>query len=203
MHGWYARHATTDTPRDSAGFPSSRWQHVSMVPVPGFSRVKRPRPIKPRVGQESVWDYPRPPRVEPRNERVVVRLGGRTIVDTTDAVRVLETSHPPVYYLPIEAFPHGVLVPVDGTTFCEFKGQAAYFDIVVGSAVIPRGAWTYPSPTKGFEALGTRVALYPENMDACEVDGHQVGFQEGGFYGGWITPQIVGPFKGGPGTAGW
>ncbi|BCW61657.1 hypothetical protein StoSoilB22_06300 [Arthrobacter sp. StoSoilB22] len=177
------------------------WDMVSSGRVSGVFR--RPRPIKPAPGQESVWDYPRPPRVEPRAERVVVRLGGQVIVDTTDAVRVLETSHPPVYYVPLDAFPEGVLIPVGGTTFCEFKGQASYFTIAAGGTVVERGGWTYPHPTRGFEALSTRVALYPENMEACTVDGEQVTFQEGGFYGGWITRQIVGPFKGGPGTAGW
>jgi uncharacterized protein (DUF427 family) len=107
-----------------------------------------------------------------------VRLGGQVIADTTDAVRVLETSHPPVYYLPLDSFPAGVLV-------------------------VPRGGWTYPEPARGFEALRARVALYPAHMDSCQVNGEQVTFQEGDFYGGWITTQIVGPFKGGPGTAGW
>ena len=134
-----------------------------MAPAHGPSGFfRRPRPIKPKAGQESVWDYPRPPRVEPRSERVIVRLGSQVIVDTRDAVRVLETSHPPVYYLALDAFPAGALVLVEGTTFCEFKGEAH-----------------------------------------CEVNGEQVAFQEGDFYGGWITKQIVGPFKGGPGTAGW
>ena len=175
-----------------------------MTSARGFSGFfRRPQPIKPNAGQESVWDYPRPPRVEPRSERVIVRLGGQVIADTTDAVRVLETSHPPVYYLPLDSFPAGVLVPVEGTSFCEFKGEAHYFDVVAGGVVVPRAGWTYPEPTRGFEALSTRVALYPEHMDSCEVNGEQVTFQEGGFYGGWITRQIVGPFKGGPGTAGW
>lgn len=164
---------------------------------------KRPQPITPAEGQESVWDYPRPPRVEHRSERVVVRLGGRVIADTTDAVRVLETSHPPVYYLPLNAFPDGVLVPVAGTSFCEFKGTARYFDVVAGGTTALRAGWSYPAPTTGFELLSTRVALYPSRMDSCEIDGMQVDFQEGDFYGGWITPQVVGPFKGGPGTAGW
>jgi len=169
-----------------------------MTPKPIKSKL-----IKHKPGQESVWDYPRPPRVELMSERVVVRLGGEVIADTTDAVRVLETSHPPGYYLPISAFAAGVLVPVKGTTFCEFKGQAHYFDVVAGGAVASRAAWTYPEPTRGFEALSTRVALYPGQMDSCEIDGERVTSQEGDFYGGWITSSIVGPFKGGPGTTGW
>ena len=175
-----------------------------MTPLNRFRpSPRRPEPIKPTPGQESVWDYPRPPRVEARSERVVVRLGGQVITDTTDSVRVLETSHPPVYYLPMDAFPAGVLVPVGGITFCEFKGQAHYFDVVSGGMLASRAAWTYPQPTRGFEALGTRVALYPGAMDSCEVDGERVTSQDGDFYGGWITDTIVGPFKGGPGTTGW
>ncbi len=165
--------------------------------------LRRPKPIKPKAGQESVWDYPRPPRVEAMPERVVVTLGGRVIADTTDTVRVLETSHPPVYYLPIDAFADGVLVPVAGTSFCEFKGQATYFDVVAGGVVASRAGWTYPKPTRGFEALSTRVALYPSRMEACEVDGEHVTAQAGDFYGGWITSKIIGPFKGGEGTTGW
>jgi len=174
-----------------------------MAAAADFTRSRRPEPIKPEAGQESVWDYPRPPRVEPRTERVVVRLGGQVIADTTDAVRVLETSHPPVYYLPIAAFPTGVLVPVKGTSFCEYKGQANYFDVVAGGVVAPRAGWTYPEPSRGFEVLSGRVALYPGKMDSCEIDGERVTPQAGTFYGGWITSRIVGPFKGGPGTTGW
>jgi uncharacterized protein (DUF427 family) len=174
-----------------------------MAAVSDFLRSRRPEPIKPGAGQESVWDYPRPPRVEPRTERVVVRLGGQVIADTTDSVRVLETSHPPVYYLSTEAFPAGVLVPVKGTSICEYKGQARYFDVVAGGVVAPRAGWTYPDPSRGFEVLRGRVALYPGKMDSCEIDGERVMPQGGGFYGGWITSQIVGPFKGGPGTTGW
>jgi uncharacterized protein (DUF427 family) len=133
----------------------------------------------------------------------MVRLGGQVIADTTDAVRVLETSHPPVYYLPLAAFAAGTLVPVGGTSFCEFKGEAHYFDVAAGGIRARRAGWTYPVPAAGFEALSTRVALYPERMEGCEVDGEQVTFQDGDFYGGWITSRIVGPFKGGPGTAGW
>ncbi|WP_218712354.1 DUF427 domain-containing protein [Arthrobacter sp. BF1] len=164
---------------------------------------RRPQPTKPKAGQESVWDYPRPPRVEPRSERIIVRLGGEVVADTTDAVRALETSHPPVYYLPLDAFPSGVLVPAPGTSICEYKGEAHYFDVMAGGIVAYRAGWTYPEPALGFEMLSTRVALYPGRMESCTVNGQQVSFQEGDFYGGWVTAQIVGPFKGGPGTAGW
>jgi uncharacterized protein (DUF427 family) len=184
--------------------PSGAAQYERMNAPLGFpGPARRPQRIAPKAGQESVWDYPRPPRVETLSERVVVRLGGQVIADTTAAVRVLETSHPPVYYLPLSAFPDGVLVPVSGTSYCEFKGQAHYFDVVAGGVVVARAGWTYPKPTRGFEALSTRVAIYPSRMDACEVDGERVMSQEGDFYGGWITKKIVGPFKGAQGTAGW
>lgn len=159
--------------------------------------------ITPGPGQESVWDYPRPPRVEASSADIEVRYGGRLIVRTNRSVRVLETSHPPVHYLPLEDFAAGVLVPVDGTTHCEFKGAASYFDVVAGSALSPRGAWTYPAPVRGYEDLSTRVAIYPSQMDECTVDGERVQAQEGDFYGGWITSSIVGPFKGAAGTWGW
>jgi uncharacterized protein (DUF427 family) len=157
-------------------------------------------PVLP--GQESVWDYPRPPRVERRRERVQIDLGGERIVDIDDVVRVLETSHPPVYYLPIAAFAHA-LVPTDGASFCEFKGAARYFDVHGGDRVAPRAAWTYPSPLPGYEELSDRVALYAGPMDRCLIAGEEVLAQPGGFYGGWITANIAGPFKGIPGSRGW
>ena len=161
------------------------------------------RRIEPGPGQESVWDYPRPPRVEASGEHVVVRLGDSVIVDTRDVVRVLETSHPPVYYLPRSAFAVGVLEPAAGSSFCEFKGAAKYLTLRSGNAAAERAAWYYPTPSPGYEALADRVALYPAAMDSCEVDGETVVPQAGGFYGGWITSRVVGPFKGEPGTMGW
>ncbi len=163
----------------------------------------RPTPEPVAAGQESVWDYPRPPRVEHVDRRVVVVLGGATIVDTRDVVRVLETSHPPVYYLPISAFSPGALVPAAGSSFCEFKGGARYFDVVGGSVTASRAAWNYPEPSPGYGELRDRVALYAGPMDACEVDGEVVVPQPGGFYGGWVTHDIAGPFKGIPGSMGW
>jgi uncharacterized protein (DUF427 family) len=169
----------------------------------------RPRPpvagtrIEPGPGQESVWDFPRPPRVEPSAERVVVRLGGQVVVDSRDCVRVLETSHPPVYYLPRAAFPEAVLVEAPGTSVCEFKGVAKYLDLRVGDTVARRAGWYYPEPWPGYEELRDTVALFPAAMDRCEVDGEPVTPQEGGFYGGWITSRVTGPFKGAPGTLGW
>jgi len=150
-----------------------------------------------------VWDYPRPPRVEATTERVVLVLGGQTIVDTTHAVRVLETSHPPVYYVPRSAFAPGSLEPAPGSSYCEFKGVAAYLTVRAGGSAADGAAWIYPEPSPGFESLADMVAVYPGRMDSVEVDGERVLPQAGGFYGGWITSRVVGPFKGEPGTMGW
>jgi uncharacterized protein (DUF427 family) len=150
------------------------------------------------VDVESVWDYPRPPRVEPTPRRVRVVLGGETIVDSTRAHRVLETSHPPVYYLPLEDVAEGALQPAADArrTFCEWKGHADYYDVVAGGRRVPRGAWTYRDPAPGFEAIREAVAFYATPMDACYVDDEPVQPQPGRFYGGWITPDVIGPFKG-------
>jgi uncharacterized protein (DUF427 family) len=153
---------------------------------------------------ESVWDYPRPPRLEPTGRRIRVVFGGETIADTHRAHRVLETSHPPVYYVPLEDVVPGVLdEPGDRTTFCEWKGLAFYYDVAAGGERAERAAWTYRDPARGFEAIRDAVAFYPAAMDACWVDEERVEPQPGGFYGGWITSDIVGPFKGEPGTSGW
>ncbi len=165
--------------------------------------MPRPRPLTPAPGQESVWDYPRPPRVEPVPARVTIRLGGELIADTRSAVRVLETSHPPVYYLPLADFVPGALVAGSGSSFCEFKGAARYLDVHGGDVVRPGAAWNYPEPWAGFTELTDRVAVYAQQMDECTVDGEVVTPQPGGFYGGWITHDIVGPFKGAPGSMGW
>jgi uncharacterized protein (DUF427 family) len=165
--------------------------------------MRHPSPDPVRDGQESVWDYPRPPRLERVAQRVTIDLGGERIVDTDDVVRVLETSHPPVYYLPIEAFADGALRPAAGSSFCEFKGAATYFDVVGGETVAERAGWTYPTPTGAYAELAGRVAVYPRPMDRCTVGGEEVVPQPGGFYGGWITSWVVGPFKGGPGSLGW
>ena len=154
---------------------------------------------------ESVWDYPRPPRLEVTQKLIVIVFGGQTIVETRNAQRVLETSHPPVYYIPRADVAPGALVPAGGrTSFCEWKGHASYLDVVGSDGRrAERAAWTYLDPSPGFEAIRESVAFYPAAMDACTVDGEQVMPQPGGFYGGWITPELVGPFKGEPGSAGW
>ncbi len=165
--------------------------------------MSRPVPIPPQPGEESVWDYPRPPRIERVRRRATIELGGVRIADTTDLVRVLETSHPPVYYLPTDAFAPGVLRPASGSSFCEFKGRATSFDVVAGTLVRPRAAWGYPDPPPEYADLVGRVAVYAGAMDGCTLDGEHVTPQPGGFYGGWITAEIVGPFKGIPGSMGW
>jgi uncharacterized protein (DUF427 family) len=156
-----------------------------------------------KMAKESVWDYPRPPRVEPVSSHIVVVQNGVTIVSTNGAVRVLETSHPPTYYLPIDDFVDGVLVPVDGNTVCEFKGTASYFDLNIAGQRLNRAAWTYENPSAGYAALAGKVALYASQVDLCQVGDATVIPQEGDFYGGWITSNIEGPFKGAPGTLGW
>jgi uncharacterized protein (DUF427 family) len=165
--------------------------------------MSRPVPLPVGPGQESVWDYPRPPAVETSGEPIEVHLGGTVIASTRAALRVLETSHPPTYYLPLEAFVAGALVPVEGSTVCEWKGRAAYMDVVGGGTRAPRAGWHYPTPVPAYVVLAGHVALMPGLMDACLVDGERVRPQEGGFYGGWITDRVVGPFKGSPGSWGW
>jgi uncharacterized protein (DUF427 family) len=163
----------------------------------------RPRPEKPGPGQESVWDYPRPPRLEPVDVPITVELGGQVIAATDRAWRVLETSHPPTYYLPRSCFADGVLRDAAGDSWCEWKGRARYFDLVTPAAVAAKAAWSYPRPTPGFEPIAGCIAVMAGQVDRCTVDGETVVPQPGGFYGGWITSTVVGPFKGGPGSSGW
>jgi uncharacterized protein (DUF427 family) len=150
-----------------------------------------------------VWDYPRPPSAEVTPRRVVVELGGQVVADSTRAVRVCETSHPPVYYVPAEDVRPGALAAGPRRSWCEYKGEAAYWTVTGGGLVRPDAAWSYPRPSPGFEALAGAVAFYPAAMDECLVDGERVRPQAGGFYGGWVTDDVVGPFKGEPGTTGW
>jgi uncharacterized protein (DUF427 family) len=162
-------------------------------------------PDRPEPGpdQESVWDYPRPPALEPTDRRIRVVFHDTTIADTTDAVRVLETSHPPVYYLPPADVAMDYLEKTGRTTMCEFKGRAVYFSLTVGDRSVNQAAWGYPNPVDRYEALTDHLAFYASKMDACYVDDETVRHQKGDFYGGWITDDVVGPFKGGPGTMGW
>jgi uncharacterized protein (DUF427 family) len=165
--------------------------------------IRRPARDPLRPGQESVWDYPRPPALRRSHARITLVLGGEQVCSTDTSWQVLETSHPPTYYLPTGSFVDGALRPASGQSFCEWKGVADYLDVVGGSEVAERAAWFYPTPNATFAALRDHVAVYPGAMQTCLVDGEQVVPQPGGFYGGWVTSKVAGPFKGIPGSSGW
>lgn len=160
--------------------------------------------IAPGPGQESVWDYPRPPKLEASTKHIRIYWGETLIADTNRAYRVLETSHPPTYYIPPTDINRSHLVRVPSyETFCEWKGMAEYWDITSERGTSPRAAWSYPSPTGHYASIKDYLAFYPSRVTACYVNDERVKSQEGDFYGGWITSDIVGPFKGGGGTWGW
>lgn len=161
------------------------------------------RPAAAGSAVESVWDYPRPPRVEPVAERVRVVVDGVTVADTTRALRVLETSHPPTYYVPPDDARLDLLESGGGRSVCEWKGAATYHDLRVGERVIPDVAWSYERPEPRYEALRGYLAFYPGRVDEAWVGDERATPQAGGFYGGWITSRVRGPFKGEPGTRGW
>lgn len=163
----------------------------------------RPHRIPPGPGQESVWDYPRPPGLESVAERVRVILAGVTVADSTAALRVLETSHPPNYYLPAADVDARYLVASERRSFCEFKGLAHYWSVIAGGRHELDAAWSYPEPSPGYELLTNHVAFYGARMDQCWVGDELSTPQPGGFYGGWVTSSVVGPFKGGPGSLRW
>jgi uncharacterized protein (DUF427 family) len=152
---------------------------------------------------ESVWDYPRPPRLEVVPWRIRVVHAGTVVVDAPDAIRVLETSQPPAYYVHPDHVRVDLLAPSTTTTFCEWKGRAGYVDLAVDGIRVPDAAWFYASPTAGFAAIAGRFAFYAQKVDECRVDDEPVDANEGRFYGGWITQNVTGPFKGAPGTAHW
>jgi len=155
------------------------------------------------ASRECVWDYPRPPRLEPTPKRIRVEFDGVVLADTGSAFRVLETSHPPVYYIPPTDVAMQYLIRAPGSSYCEWKGKAGYYSLVVGEARVEKVAWFYSDPTPAFEPIRDYVAFYPGPMSGCFVDGERVRCQPGDFYGGWITSDLVGPFKGGPGTRSW
>lgn len=152
---------------------------------------------------ESVWDYPRPPRVEPVSKKLVVIFAGLTIAETSRGLRVLETSHPPTYYFPPEDVAREYLKRTRRVSYCEYKGQATYWTVEAGGRKVEDAAWSYPEPPRVYQELRDYFAFYAEPMDACFVDGEAVIPQPGDFYGGWVTSGIQGPFKGGAGTEGW
>jgi uncharacterized protein (DUF427 family) len=149
-----------------------------------------------------VWDYPRPPRLEEDPRRVVVRAGGIVVADTTRAVRVLETASPPTFYLPPEDVDRSLLREAEGRSVCEWKGWARYWDVDTGEGQVRQAAWSYDDPWAGFEPVAGYLAFYAGKLD-CRVDDERVRPQPGGFYGGWVTSEIVGPMKGEPGTGHW
>jgi uncharacterized protein (DUF427 family) len=159
--------------------------------------------LRDGAGQESVWDYPRPPRVELCPLRLKVEFDGVILAETSRACRVLETSHPPTYYIPQADVKMELLRPNATRSFCEFKGEARYWDIRHGSRISIAAAWSYPLPSQAYSVLRDHLAFYPHRVDGCFVDGERVQAQKGDFYGGWITSNLAGPFKGGPGTSGW
>lgn len=165
--------------------------------------MAHPQRIQPAPDQESVWDYPRPPRLEDVTKQIQIIFNGVEIANTRSAKRVLETSHPPVYYIPPSDIKMEYLVRTPNSSFCEWKGRAGYYTIVVGDKQAENVAWFYPDPTPSFATIKDYVAFYAHVMDACYVDGEKVQPQPGNFYGGWVTSDIVGPFKGVPGSWGW
>lgn len=166
--------------------------------------MRRPETIEPPgPGQESVWDYPRPPAVEPVGVVIRVELAGEFIASSVNALRVLETSSPPTYYIPPQDVRTKLLERAAHRSFCEWKGVASYWSVRLASVLRTNAAWSYPSPTRRYRRLADYLAFYPAQMDACYVGDEKVRAQPGKFYGGWITSSIVGPFKGDPGTEGW
>ena len=174
------------------------------VRTPGAERegMERPLPVVPEPGQESVWDYPRPPRLEWSDRHLRVESAGVVVAESLGGYRVLETSHPPTYYLAPDACDESRFSVGDGRSFCEWKGVARYWTVTVDDHVVEDACWCYPGPTGSFAAIADHRAFYPSRF-RCFVDDRIVVPQPGGFYGGWITDDVVGPFKGGPGTAGW
>jgi uncharacterized protein (DUF427 family) len=153
---------------------------------------------------ENVWDYPRPPAVEPSARTVRIELGGHVLAESAHALRVLETSHPPTIYVPPGDIDFTLLAESSArATWCEFKGAARYHDAVVGERRVAQVGWSYPDPTPGYELLRDHVAFYPGRVDAAWLGDERVQAQDGDFYGGWITGDLRGPFKGPPGTLGW
>jgi uncharacterized protein (DUF427 family) len=181
---------------------SPRWLEAARAQWRWRGQERPAFAVVPRAGQESVWDYPRPPALAADTRETVIRWGPREIARTRGAVRVLETAHPPSFYLPWADVDRRWLEPAAGGSICEWKGPARYWSLVDADQRLPNVAWSYPEPLAGAEVLADRVAFYAHALD-CTVDGAKVLPQPGAFYGGWITPELVGPFKGEPGSGGW
>jgi len=159
--------------------------------------------IKPKEGQESVWDYPRPPAIEEVSDHIRIIAFDTIILDANNSFRILETSHPPTYYLPVKSFKNCSIEESRKTSFCEFKGQASYYDLKVGNEIIESFGWGYKKPNNNYSQIKNHICVYAHKVDSCYVNDERVQAQEGDYYGGWITSKIVGPFKGATGTWGW
>lgn len=165
---------------------------------------RRPQSIVvPQPGQESVWSYPRPPALERVLDRVTIEFAGEMIADTVKALRVCETASPPTYYIPFQDLRMELFRPEAGSSICEWKGQARYYTLDVHGKTARRCAWTYSPPSTEYRALADTMGFYPGRVDRCTVGEFDVRPQPGEFYAGWITPDLVGPFKGEPGSEGW
>ncbi len=182
--------------------PTPTWLESARAHWNWRGQTRPPFAVEPGPGQVSVWDFPRPPRVVHDTREVVICRGSVEVARTHCAVLVLETSHPPSFYIPWADVNRTLLVPGSGGSFCEWKGPAAYWSLLDGARSLKNVAWSYPKPLAGAEAIAGNVAFYPTDLD-CTVNGQKVTPQPGGFYGGWITPELVGPFKGEAGTSGW
>ena len=168
-----------------------------------FTGKQRPEfALPPEEGQESVWDYPRPPVCVRDQRRVIVKAGNLVIADTTRAVRVLETASPPTFYLPPDNVDQSLLRCESGSSYCEWKGAASYYSVVTPDSEFQNAGWSYATPSSAFADLAGYFSFYPALL-SCTVDGETVQPQGGSFYGGWVTAEIVGPWKGQPGTGGW
>jgi len=183
---------TFDADRIAKARAQWRWHGVDRPP---FADVPAP-------GQVSVWDFPRPPELVRETREIVVHWGGTLVARTRGAWAVRETAHPPTFYLPLADVERALLRPAGGGSFCEWKGPACYWDLLDGARRLAQVAWTYPQPLAGAEALAQCIAFYAHELD-CSVGGAKVYAQAGGFYGGWITPDLSGPFKGEVGSNGW
>lgn len=150
-----------------------------------------------------MWDYPRPPRLEPVEAPIRVEFAGQVIASSTRGFRALETSHPPTYYFPPEDVRVKLLGPSPHGSYCEFKGRARYWSLTLDGRHSSRAAWSYPEPTAAFQRIAGYFAFYESRVDACYVGDERATAQSGDFYGGWVTSNLVGPFKGGAGTRGW
>jgi uncharacterized protein (DUF427 family) len=166
--------------------------------------VMRPQRDEPGPGQESVWDYPRPPAVRAIDAHVRIVHNGITLVDTRQAIQILETSQAPGYYFSRADIALEHLTQSRHTSYCEWKGQATYWAVLATTTPsVADVAWSYDNPTPAYAAITGYLAFYPQKVDECWVNDYRVVPNPGDFYGGWITPDVVGPFKGAPGTRMW